>query len=130
MAYRGTNDVYTRRLCHIMFHSGYYHHKKTLSGASTTTTEEAQSTSEPNIDVNAGKPIKTIQEVCKENPKMMMELSKHLEKRNGHKPTYEELIEYIENEAFHLLSDNQVEQETQAIIEQARNKARQQINGQ
>lgn len=104
--------------------------KKTLSGASTTTTEEAQSTSEPNIDVNAGKPIKTIQEVCKENPKMMMELSKHLEKRNGHKPTYEELIEYIDNEAFHLLYDNQVEQETQAIIEQARNKARQQINGQ
>lgn len=104
--------------------------KNSLFGASAVTTEEAKSTSEPNTDESASKPIKTIQEVCKENPKMMMEFSKHLEKRNGHKATYEELVEYIDNEAFHLLSDNQVEQETQAIIEQAKNKARQQINEQ
>ena len=104
--------------------------KNSLFGASAKTSEEAQSTSEPNTDENTEKPIRSIQEICKENPQMMMELSKHLEKRNGHKPTYEELVEYVDKRAFHLLSDNQVEHETQATIEQARKKARQQMNRQ
>ena len=104
--------------------------KNSLFGASAKTSEEAQSTSEPNTDENTEKPIRSIQEICKENPQMMMELSKHLEKRNGHNPTYEELVEYVDKRAFHLLSDNQVEHETQATIEQARKKARQQMNRQ
>lgn len=104
--------------------------KNSLFGTSTNIDKENLSPSEPDADETTDKPIKTIQEVYKENPEMMMKLSKQLEKRRGHKPTYEELIEYIDNEAFHLLSDNEVKQETQAIVEQARKKAHQQMYGQ
>ena len=54
----------------------------------------------------------------------MMEMSKHLEKRIGHKPTYEELVDYIDNKAFHLLDDNEVSQEVQGMVETARQKAK------
>ena len=51
-------------------------------------------------------------------------MSNHLEKRIGHKPTYEELVDNIDNKAFHLLDDNEVSQEVQGMVETARQKAK------
>lgn len=104
--------------------------KNSLFGTPTTTNEEAQTLSESTVDENANKPIKSLRQTCNENPELMLNLSKGFEKRKGHKPTYEELIEYIDNEAFHLLSDEEIELETQNIIERARRKVHQQSNEQ
>lgn len=64
------------------------------------------------------------QQLYKENPEWMLELSKRLEQRRGHKPTYEELIDYIDNEACHLLKDEEIDQEVSDIVEKARAEAR------
>ena len=88
------------------------------------TNVEPQSSLTENANELELEPVKPIQQVCKENPEMMMEMSKHLEKRIGHKPTYEELVDYIDNKAFHLLDDNEVSQEVQGMVETARQKAK------
>ena len=91
------------------------------------TNVEPQSPLTENANKSELEPVKPIQQVCKENPEMMMEMSKHLEKRIGHKPTYEELVDYIDNKAFHLLDDNEVSQEVQGMVETARQKAKQSL---
>lgn len=91
------------------------------------TNVEPQSSLTENANKSELEPVKPIQQVCKENPEMMMEMSKHLEKRIGHKPTYEELVDYIDNKAFHLLDDNEVSQEVQGMVETARQKAKQSL---
>ena len=55
-----------------------------------------------------------------ENPDYMLDLSKRLERRNGHKPTYEELIDYIDHEAFHLKTDDEINQEIQELVNNIR----------
>lgn len=102
--------------------------KKSLFGVRTEINDEALS--ESNNDDNTDMPIKTLRQTCNEIPELMLSLSKDFEKRKGHKPTYEELLEYIDKEAFHLLSNEELKLETQAIVEQARRKARQQMNRQ
>lgn len=91
------------------------------------TNVEPQSSLTENANKSELEPVKPIQQVCKENPEMMMEMSKHLEKRIGHKPTYEELVDYIDNKAFHLLDDTEVSQEVQGMVETARQKAKQSL---
>lgn len=91
------------------------------------TNAEPQSSLTENANKSELEPVKPIQQVCKENQEMMMEMSKHLEKRIGHKPTYEELVDYIDNKAFHLLDDNEVSQEVQGMVETARQKAKQSL---
>ena len=66
------------------------------------------------------KPAKTAQQLLKENPEFMLDLSKRLEIRKGHKPTYEELIDYIDNEAFHLKTDDEINQEIQELVDNIR----------
>lgn len=99
--------------------------KNTLFVPPENTNIEPQSSPSENANELESEPIKSIQQVCKENPSMMMEMSKHLEKRIGHKPTYEELVDYIDNKAFHLLDDKEVSQEVQSMVEVARQKAKQ-----
>lgn len=104
--------------------------KSTIFGTSTTINEDAQSLPVSDVDENKNNPVKTLRQACNEDPELMMSFSKDFEKRKGHKPTYEELIEYIDHEAFHLLSDEEVAQELQNIVEQVGSKARKQRNTQ
>jgi hypothetical protein len=72
-------------------------------------------------------PIKSAQEVYKETPSLMLSLSKELEKRNGRKPTYEELIDYVDNKLFYFPSDEEIKQEVQAIKEEVEAKAKKEV---
>jgi hypothetical protein len=58
---------------------------------------------------------------------MMMKMSKQLEKQIGHKPTYEELVDYVDNKAFHFPDDNEISQEVKAMVEAARQEVRQRL---
>lgn len=69
-------------------------------------------------------PAKTAQQLLKENPEWMMELSKQLEFRRGHKPTYEELIDYIDNEVFRQISEEELDREVQQLVEDTKRKVR------
>ena len=73
-------------------------------------------------------PIKTAQQAYKENPEWMMDLSKELEQRRGHKPTYEELIDYVDNELFHLKTDEEIRRETEALMENIKRKVTAEMN--
>ncbi len=77
-------------------------------------------------DVEEAPTVSTVkaQQLYKGNPEWMLELSKRLEQRRGHKPTYEEPIDYMDNEACHLLKDEEIDQEVSDIVEKARAEAR------
>ena len=46
----------------------------------------------------------------------MMQFSKDYEERKGHKPTYEELVDYINNEAFHIKSAEEIKREVDEML--------------
>lgn len=69
-------------------------------------------------------PAKDARQALKENPEFMAQLSKDLEKRKGHKPTYEELINYIDNEALHLKSVEEIQQEVDELTERIKKQVR------
>lgn len=65
-------------------------------------------------------PTKTAQQAYKENPELMMKLSKELEQRRGYKPTYEELVDYVDNEAFHILTPEEARKANEDMLENMR----------
>ena len=70
---------------------------------------------------------KTAQQVYKENPEWMMNLSKQLERERGHKPTYEELIDYVDKELFRVKSSEEVRAEVHAEVEKIRKQVREEM---
>lgn len=102
--------------------------KTALSTPSEDTVEPPSAPCERNTESSITAPVKSAQQLCKENPDMMMDISKQIEKRTGRKPTYEELIDYVDNKAFRLLSDEEIKQEIQPVIDAIREKSHNSCN--
>lgn len=60
--------------------------------------------------------ITSAQQTILKDPKLMMQFSKDYEERKGHKPTYEELVDYINNEAFHIKSAEEIKREVDEML--------------